>query len=57
MKPKEEEEGGDRLIDEEMASHCDHKSTQLKTNKGRNYALSDIHTHTFTPQMAHCPTA
>lgn len=57
QKPKEEEEGGDRLIYEERASHCDHKSTQLKTNKCRNYPLSYVHIHTLTPPMAHSPTA
>lgn len=56
-KPKEEEEGGDRLIDEDRASHCDHMSTQMKTNKDRNYALSDVHTHSFTPPMAHSTNA
>lgn len=47
-KAKEEDDRGGRLIDEDRAFHCDHTSSQKKTNKDRNYALSDVHTHSFT---------
>lgn len=36
-------------MDEERVST---KNTS-KTNKSRNYALSEVHTHTFTPPMVH----